>query len=106
MGTAALAIVEFVRALAGTDESETMTLALPAGERATESVPHPPSPPRGKRPPEDQVPRPNRNAVLTWDELMRLGWQVETPLTEPDLPAPATETGQTLSVRRIGPRLP
>jgi len=68
---AALAIADFVRALVGTDESETMPLALPAGERATESVPRPPSPP-------------HRNAVLTWDELMRLGWQVETPPTEPD----------------------
>jgi hypothetical protein len=55
---------------------------LPAGEGATESVPRPPSPPRGKRPSEDQVSRPNRNAVLTWDEIMRLGWQVETPLME------------------------
>ena len=81
---AALAIVDFVRALVGTDESETMTLALPAGERATESVPRPPSPLRGKRPSEDLVSRPDRNAVLTWDELMRLGWQVETPPTEPD----------------------
>jgi hypothetical protein len=81
-GAAALAIADVVRALAGTDESERMPLALPAGEGATESVPRPPSPPRGKRPSEDQVSRPNRNAVLTWDEIMRLGWQVETPLME------------------------
>ena len=59
-----------------------MSVALPAGERATDSVPRPPSPPRGRRPSEDRVSRPDRNAVLTWDELMRLGWQVETPLTE------------------------
>jgi len=106
MGAAALAVVEFVRALVGTDKSGTMTLALPAGDRATESEPRPPSPPRGKRPSEDRVSRPNHNAVLTWDEIMRLGWQAETPLTEPDLPAPATETAQTLPARRIGPHLP
>ena len=92
---AALAVVDFVRALAGTDKSETMTLALPAGERSTESVPRPPSPPRGTRPSEDLVSRPDRNGVLTWDELMRLGWQVETSVVE----QPARETEQTLPAR-------
>lgn len=82
------AIVGFVRALAGTDKSKTTAPATPAGA-ATNSVPHSPPtpPPRAARPPEmrlpeDRVPRPGRNAVLTWDELMRLGWQVETPLVE------------------------
>jgi hypothetical protein len=36
----------------------------------------------GQRQSEERVSRPDRNAVLTWDELMRLGWQVETPLME------------------------
>ena len=94
------AVVDFVQALAGTGKSEAAP-APPAGERATHPVPRPPSPPRGKRPSEDPVSRPHRNAVLTWDELMRLGWQVETPLTELGLPTPAEETEQILPVQRI-----
>ena len=76
---AVYAIVDFVRSLAGTDKSETPPFAFPAVERATDSVPHsPPAPPQPvarppeTRPPEDHVPRPDRNAVLTWDEFMRL----------------------------------
>ena len=81
---AVLAIVDFVRALAGTDKKETPAPRPPAGDWATESVL---PPPRVKRPPEtrpfeDRVSPPDRNAVLTWDEAMRFGWQVETPPTE------------------------
>jgi hypothetical protein len=80
---AVLAIVDFVWALAGTDKKETTAPRPPAGDRAAESLP----PPRVKRPPEtrpfeDRVSPPDRNAVLTWDEAMRFGWQVETSPTE------------------------
>ena len=66
------------RALAGTDRKETPAPAPPAGVAPEPALHRPPPPPPVVRPPErrlfeDRVSRLDRNAVLTWDEAMRLG---------------------------------
>lgn len=78
---AARGMIAFVLALAGTDKMPPQGVSemLPPSE---------PSPPPRRAAP-ISAPRPDRNAILTWDEAMKLGWHDGTPVVE--TPPPTEE---------------
>ncbi|MFI4999049.1 MAG: hypothetical protein ACHQK9_04140 [Reyranellales bacterium] len=70
---AAVALANFARALAGTDEAARLQrLASSPPDRP--ETPAAPAPLPGRSRPKGERPRPSPNDVLTWDQLVRVPW--------------------------------